>query len=108
MAPLRQHTEPLIVHHKAKTLVLLTTRPADVTIPWCTTQRGRPEPNHRDPRTVNRGDITHDLTSQATPEPVILIQALVEPLDLTTHDRSHNQRARINGATLHPNGLPPT
>src|SRR4029079_15103408 len=85
-----QHTEPLIVRDMLQPRVLLLTRPPQELIASPTPQHRRPEPDHRDPLTIEHRDIPQHRTGQPMPEPVMLGQSSVETTDLIHEDRPHH------------------
>ena len=99
-----QHTKPLIVRDMLQPRVLLLTRPPQKLIPRATGQHRGPEPDHRDPLTIEHRDITQNLTGQPMPEPVMLGQGSVETLDLIPEDRPHHHIRHTRPS--HPRCLP--
>ncbi len=103
----RQHAQPLVVGDMDQPRVLLLPAPAQELVPGRAAQRRGSEPGQRDPLPVQLGDIAQHLPGQPMPEPMMGIQARVEPAGLLktrSAAPSHPRHDHAPASTYH---IPP-
>ena len=85
----------------AETTALLFTGPADEAVPCADPEGGRSPADQCDPLPVDLSYLADGRAEEATAQPVVLIEKIVEPGELGRHATAHEEPVSALEAVLH-------